>query len=75
LDLDASVLQQLRQRADMEAKSMGAVASELLATALATTPTRQFGPLLWTSKDLGSPRVDLEDKEALSALVHTPDLG
>lgn len=69
LDLDPSILQELRQRADEEAKSMGAVASELLAGALATIPTRRLGPLGWTAKDLGLPRVDLDDKEAVSATV------
>ena len=53
LDLDASVLQELRQRAEMEAKSMGAVASELLAGALATIPTRRLAPLALGGKRPG----------------------
>jgi hypothetical protein len=69
LDLDPSVLQELRQRAEMEDKSMGAMASELLAGALATRPTRHLGPLRWASHELGAPRASLGDKEAMSALM------
>lgn len=65
LDLDASVLHELRQRAEGEAKSMGAMASELLAGALATGPTKRLSPLLWVVKDLGPPLADLEDHEAV----------
>ena len=66
LDIDASVLRELRRRGARERKSMGQVASELLATVLADAgePPRaqRFS---WTSADLGATRVDLEDKEAL----------
>jgi hypothetical protein len=70
LNLDASVLRELRRRGRRERKSMGQIASELLAKALAqrgdpAAPPR-FG---WTSRDLGTPRVDLEDKEALQRLL------
>lgn len=70
LDLDPSVLRELRRRGAREHKSMGALASELLAGALAETGRRSAStPLHWTSRDLGSPRVDLEDKEALRRLL------
>ncbi len=49
---------------------MGDVASELLALALAEPaeprPTRK---LRWASGPLGTPRVDLEDKEAVQAVL------
>ncbi len=72
LDLDSSVLCELRRLAAREGKSMGTVASELVARALmecgrASAPV----PLRWTSGDLGMPRVDLEDKEALQALLES----
>jgi hypothetical protein len=74
LDIDASVLHELRQRAEMEDKSMGAMASELLAGALATRPTRRLEPLRWTSHELGVPRASLGDKEAMGALMdRAPD--
>lgn len=64
LDLDASVLAELRARAARESKSMGAVGSELLAKALSasgsTAPDERFE---WPSFDLGEPLVDLEDAE------------
>ncbi len=47
---------------------MGAVASELLNGALAAAPVSS-PPLRWISKELGAARVDLEDKDALHALL------
>jgi plasmid stability protein len=68
LDLDPSVLRELRRRGRLEGKSMGRVASEVLARALAESePERQA--LAWISHDLGLPRVDLEDKEAVRATL------
>jgi Arc/MetJ family transcription regulator len=70
VDLDASVLAELRRRAARERKSVGKLASELLAQQLATeSPESRSEALQWTSRDLGIPRVDLEDKEALSSLL------
>lgn len=66
LDLDRSVLEQLRRRGEAERKSMGRVASELLARALATPDDAAAGAAFaWSSADLGTPHVDLEDKDAL----------
>lgn len=49
---------------------MGRVASELLAHQLAASrPLPVAGPLPWISRDLGTPRVDLEDAEAVSAIL------
>jgi hypothetical protein len=64
IDLDASVLEQLRRRAAIEHKSMGQLASEQLAVALreqAPQPT----PPSWPTKRMGKPKVDLGDKEAV----------
>jgi hypothetical protein len=70
LDLDASVLRALRRRGSRERKSMGQVASELLVRALAEPADAQVDePLGWISRDLGLPRVDLEDKEAVRAIL------
>jgi hypothetical protein len=69
-DLDPSVLEQLRRRAVREGKSMGRLASELLAQQLVAQPAANGAQeLQWTSRDLGVPRVDLDDKEALRALL------
>src|SRR5690349_17280333 len=65
LDLDASVLRELRRRGAREHKSMGTVASELLAVVLAGPEDAETAPLRWVSRNMGRPLVDLEDKEAL----------
>jgi hypothetical protein len=65
LDLDATILEQLRRRAASEHKSMGRVASERLAVGLREDSPRESSPLRWPSKRMGKPRVDLEDKDAL----------
>lgn len=71
LDLDFSVLSELRRRGVREGKSMGQVASEVLARALAETerlsPPEPFD---WVSGDLGRPKVDLEDLEAVSVALN-----
>ncbi len=68
LDLDPSVLRELRRLGERDGKSMGRVASELLARALVDdeAPTPSFE---WVSHDLGVPRIDLEDKEAVRAVL------
>jgi hypothetical protein len=66
LDIDATVLEQLRRRGEAERKSMGQVASELLAAALAAAaPAGEAPPFRWRTADLGPPLVDVEDKDAL----------
>ena len=74
LDLDAGILKELRRRAEREHKSMGQIASELLAPGLAGSAEANRAPsrLRWTSRDLGTPRVDLEDKEAVRAHLDGP---
>jgi hypothetical protein len=65
LDLDPSVLRELRRRGERQRKSMGQVASELLAVALAEPAKEGASDFTWSSADLGAPRVDLQDKEAV----------
>ena len=64
IDLDASVLDQLRRRAAAEHKSMGQLASEQLAISLRekTSPPQ---PLRWPTRPMGKPTVDLQDKDAV----------
>jgi plasmid stability protein len=70
VDLDPSVLAELQRRAAREHKSMGRLASELLARQLAgDSAGLELEALQWTSRDLGMPRVDLEDKEAVRSLL------
>jgi hypothetical protein len=65
LDLDSSVLEQLRRRARAEHKSMGQVASERLAGALGEDTPDESTPLRWSTRHMGKPKVDLQDKDAL----------
>lgn len=71
LDLDATILRELRRRGQRAGKSMGKVASELLARALAESPGAEAtaGRLDWISRDLGTPKVDLEDDEAVRRVL------
>jgi hypothetical protein len=63
LDIDATVLEELKRRRESEARSLGAIASELLAKALyAEVPDAD--DLSWTTAEM-RPRVDLEDPEAV----------
>ena len=64
IDLDASVLEQLRRRAAIEHKSMGQLASERLAVALREETTQPV-PAKWPTKRMGKPKIDLGDKEAV----------
>jgi hypothetical protein len=68
LDIDPSVLATLKARQRAEGKSLGALASELLAAAL-DADRADPAPLRWASHAMGTPRVDLEDKDALWAAL------
>jgi hypothetical protein len=69
IDLDPTVVKELKRRSKGAGKSMGQLASELLATSLREHAERPRYPdgLTWIAKDLGRPMVDLEDKEAVRA--------
>lgn len=70
IDIDATVLDELRARQRREGKTLGRLASELLATALhETAPEEGVEPFRWRSHRMGKPKVDLEDKEALWAIL------
>lgn len=74
LDLDASVLRELKRRKRGSGRSIGQIASELLAGALHGTrdadPPQGIGAR-WRSTRMGA-RVDLEDKEALRRVIDAP---
>jgi hypothetical protein len=69
LDLDPSVLRELRRLGERDGKSMGRVASELLAGVLREEEQQSRPAFQWVTHDLGVPFVDLEDKEALYAAL------
>lgn len=66
LDLDPSVLRELKRRKGASGRSIGQIASELLAAALrqGTGERKARTPIRWRAVPMGA-RVDLEDKEAL----------
>ena len=65
IDLDPTILRELRRRGAREGKSMGQVASELLARAVAEPADVPAPVFAWTTAALGEPIVDLEDAEAV----------
>ena len=72
LDLDPSVLEQLRRRAASEHKSMGQVASERLAIGLGEGVPTKPSRLRWPTRRMGKPRVDLTDKDGLWKALDAP---
>jgi hypothetical protein len=75
LDLDASVLEDLRRCAAVQGKSMGQVASEQLAACLRVRGPSELPPLNWQRKDMGPFKIDLEDKEAVQRLLDEEEFG
>jgi plasmid stability protein len=65
IDLDPTVLRELRRRSAREGKSMGQVASELLARAVSEPRDLPAPDFSWATADLGRPLIDLEDAEAV----------
>jgi hypothetical protein len=63
IDLDASVLRELKKRQERERKPLGQLISELVAKAI-DAEDRTPPPFSWIAHDL-RPRVDLEDKDAV----------
>jgi hypothetical protein len=71
IDIDATLLRELKRRQRIEGKSLGQLVSELLADALAQGASSPSAPFEWTTKPMEA-RVDLEDKEALRRAMDGP---
>jgi hypothetical protein len=69
--IDDPLLDELRTIQAQEGKTLGEVLNELLILALAFRERKDttIEPFEWISKDMGKPRVDLEDKEAVWAVL------
>lgn len=68
IDLDQSVIRDLRERATREKKSMGQVASEILRRGLTDESTDR--PVFrWKTHKMGLPLIDLEDKDELYRIL------
>lgn len=69
IDIDNSVLAQLRERQRREHKTLGQLVSELLAMAMAEPAGEsEAEPLPWATAQM-RPRVDLEDRDAVHRLL------
>ncbi len=65
IDLDPTLLRELKRRAQREGKTLGRLASEVLSAALASEPPTEPPPALaWASHPMGA-RVDLDNPEAV----------
>ncbi|MHB8464958.1 MAG: antitoxin [Acidimicrobiales bacterium] len=67
VDIDASILRELKKRQRRERKPLGELVSELLAKAIEPDHDPR-PPFTWVAKDL-RPRVDLEDTDAIWAIL------
>jgi hypothetical protein len=73
LNLDASVLREVKRRAKQQGKSVGDVISEIVGPALAKSGRTGEAPeLRWQTARMGPPKVDLEDKEAVRQALEAP---
>lgn len=69
LDIDATVLRELKRRGRQEGKSLGRIVSELLAPALAAgEQTTEPATFAWHAQPM-KPRIDLDDTEAVQAVL------
>lgn len=75
LDIDSSVLEELRSRQRRDRRPLGSIASELLARAMAhdaVDGTAAEPPFEWRSQAMGA-RVDLEDRHAVQEALEVED--
>ena len=68
IDIDPAVLRRLKERKRREGKTLGQLASELLAAALHESAPSRRPKLRWKSAPMGA-RVDLEDKESVRRVL------
>ncbi|RIK07993.1 MAG: antitoxin [Acidobacteria bacterium] len=71
LNIDDAVLDELKNLSKAEERSLGQLASELLAQAISarrSASASRTSDFVWRVKSMGA-RVDLEDKDALARLL------
>lgn len=69
INIDDTVLERLRQRSRREDRSMGELASSLLARALDEEGEPRPDTLRWVARSLGAALVDVHDKDAVWAVL------
>jgi hypothetical protein len=74
VDIAAPILDELKAVQEQEGKSFGGLVSELLAEALARRRSKRRRPAVfhWFARPMQA-RVDLDDKEAVYALLDKED--
>jgi hypothetical protein len=65
VNLDPTVLRELKRRARAEGKSLGDVISQIVAPALRDDEARRPRTFRWSTARMGPAKVNLEDKEAV----------
>ena len=71
LDIEDTVLKELRELQRREGGTLGAIASRLLAEAMARKPKRVVAAFSWTSQPMEA-MVDLEDKDLVYTILDRP---
>ncbi len=71
IDLDPLVLARLKQRQQLEGKTLGVLVSELLSKALAEEEPGPDVDVHWPVGAMGA-LIDINDKEALRAVLDEP---
>lgn len=75
IDIDGPVLRELKRVQKAERKTMTKLVSELLEDALKHRRTkRTLRTLRWSARPMG-PRVDIDDRHAVNALLEREDLA
>jgi hypothetical protein len=72
LDIDGPILQDLKRLQRREGKSLGRLASDLLASALGRRTAEVKPSFQWSSRPMAA-RVDLADKEAVYSALDSAD--
>lgn len=71
VDIDDPVLDDLKRLQRKQGKSLGRLISDLLSRALSQekNPAPRQKTLQWISRNMGEPLVDLDDKDAVQAVL------
>ena len=72
LDIEATVLKEVRELQQREGGALGDLVSRLLTEALAQRPRPVVPALEWTSRPMEA-LVDLADKDVVYAILDRPD--
>ncbi|MBN2497136.1 MAG: antitoxin [Deltaproteobacteria bacterium] len=77
VDIDAPVLRELKKLQKKHGEPLGRLVSRLLARALDGERERaaEPRPFRWQARPMGEPRIDIEDKDALWAMLDGGEPG